>query len=79
MDTKEDTIHQDRWAYSIHRHPNFKLTNQNIPENDVALVRVKQDFVLNEYVDTICLPESTDDYDLTDCYATGYGKDGWGE
>lgn len=78
MDTKKDTIRQDRWAHSIHRHPNFKFAKRNIPQNDFALIRVKKDFDLNQYVDTICLPNRKDDYDLTGCYATGYGKDRWG-
>ena len=80
MGTEDDTKHQDRWAKSDPIiHPDFNFTYKNVPENDFAMIHVKADFVLNEYVGTICLPESTADYDPTECYATGYGKDRWGK
>jgi Trypsin. len=47
--------------------------------NDIALLVLEEAFVLGDNVDTICLPEQGEDSDLSDCYASGWGKDAWGK
>ena len=78
FDDDDETIHQDRAASDVHYHPDAKFGFKQTPENDFAVVVVEEDFILNEFVDTICLPQSVDDYDTSHCYATGYGRDNWG-
>ena len=79
-DTTEIT-HQDRKAKIVHIHPNFKLTRKQIPQNDVALIYLDHNFKITPFVDTICLPKFSpkDQRSLPiDCFATGYGKDRFG-
>ena len=78
MDTTEDRTSQKRCAKSVHHHPNAKFGQKRVPENDLSIIKVGEDFYLDEYVNTICLPNSVDDYFLNDCYATGFGRDNWG-
>ena len=72
-----DTQHQDIRANVIHIHPEFKLTKLSVPENDFALIHLAENFKLNPFVDTICLPDPSDPimYKSNECFATGYGKD----
>ena len=78
MDTIEDTVSQKRCAKSIHHHPKAKFGFKRVPQNDLSIVKVSEDFYLNEFVDTICLPKNVDDYFVNDCFATGFGRDNWG-
>ena len=77
-DTITEGQHQDRWAMEIAIHENHKLTSQNIPQYDMAVIKVETKFKLNKNVDTICLPTSHNDYNPNDCHATGFGQDVYG-
>ena len=63
----------------MRHHPNARFVSRKVPENDFSIIRVNEEFELNQYVGTICLPKSVNDYDLRGCFATGFGKDYWGK
>jgi len=67
--------HQDRYGASVKIHPEFNPKNL---QNDVALIFVDSDFELNFHVDTVCLPRPNQQYDSSQCFATGWGKDNFG-
>ena len=80
FDDDKEITHQDRRAKAVHIHPDYTLTRRQIPFNDVALIYVKDNFKLNPFVDTVCLPKSKIDprHLPIGCFATGYGKDRFG-
>lgn len=47
--------------------------------NDVALLFLSQPFELGDTVIPICLPPSNLNFDFARCYATGWGKDNFGQ
>ena len=51
----EIILHQDRVVEYIDIHPAYSY-NGNI-ENDYALLHVKEDFILDDHISPICLPE----------------------
>ena len=68
---------QERDVAFIAVHPSFNQANLY---NDVALLHVESEFVLNEYVGTLCLPATVEDqaYQYDGCFATGWGRQGFG-
>ena len=71
--------HQDRRAKQISIHPSF---NSKSLYYDFALVHTQKDFVLDEHIFPICLPDQfgqLPSFDDEPCYAMGYGKDGYGK
>ena len=46
---------QERAASKITIHRMYQTTNEGI-HNDIAMVKVKKPFILNSYVNTVCLP-----------------------
>ena len=77
--TKEPLKHQDRKAKKVSIHPLFKESNLNF---DFALVHLETPFELNEHIDTACLPDATfseASFFPQNCFATGWGKDKFGE
>ena len=74
----EPLRHQDRFVEKVLIHPEFKKRNLI---NDVAVIVLKEEFVLSQHIGTMCLP-SQDDYSNIQwekCVATGWGKDEWGK
>merc|ERR1712209_69673 len=47
-------------------------------QNDFAVLFVTEDFVLDQHLDTACLPAADEVFDGTTCFATGWGKDQFG-
>ncbi|XP_076342243.1 trypsin-1-like [Tachypleus tridentatus] len=43
-------------------------------DNDIAMMRLSEPVELNDYVQPVCLPDKFDQFEGTDCYATGWGK-----
>jgi len=67
--------HQDRQVSSLAIHPEFDGRNL---QNDFAVLFTSQNFVLDQHIDTACLPDAGEVFDGTSCFATGWGKDEFG-
>merc|ERR1712029_612493 len=67
--------HQDRQVQTLAIHPEFDGRNL---QNDFAVLFTDGDFVLDQHIDTACLPAPGDVYDGSTCFATGWGKDEFG-
>ena len=67
--------HQDRKVSNIDIHPEFDGRNL---QNDFAVLFVSEDFILDQHLDTACLPGPNEVFDGTTCFATGWGKDQFG-
>merc|ERR1719192_596641 len=60
---------------SLAIHPEFDGRNL---QNDFAVLFTSQNFVLDQHIDTACLPDAGEVFDGTSCFATGWGKDEFG-
>merc|ERR1712172_263052 len=67
--------HQDRQVSNLAIHPEFDGRNL---QNDFAVLFVSEDFILDQHLDTACLPDANEIFDSTTCFATGWGKDQFG-
>merc|ERR1712107_760636 len=67
--------HQDRDVQNLAIHPEFDGRNL---QNDFVVLFVTEDFVLDQHLDTACLPAADEVFDGTTCFATGWGKDQFG-
>jgi len=67
--------HQDRKVSNIDIHPEFDGRNL---QNDFAVLFVSEEFILDQHLDTACLPGPNEVFDGTTCFATGWGKDQFG-
>merc|ERR1712029_1092764 len=67
--------HQDRNVKNFVIHPEFDGRNL---QNDFAVLFTSEDFVLDQHIDTACLPDPNELFDGTTCFATGWGKDQFG-
>merc|ERR1712226_861775 len=67
--------HQDRQVSNLNIHPEFDGRNL---QNDFAVLHGSEDFVLDQHLDTVCLPDANEIFDSTTCFATGWGKDQFG-
>ncbi|XP_037814478.1 phenoloxidase-activating factor 2-like isoform X1 [Lucilia sericata] len=67
--------HVDKHVKEIIVHENY---NKGALYNDVALLILEDDFVWQENIRPICLPELNANFDGSRCYATGWGKDKFG-
>jgi len=67
--------HQDRDVQNLAIHPEFDGRNL---QNDFAVLFVTEDFVLDQHLDTACLPAADEVFDGETCFATGWGKDQFG-
>merc|ERR1712029_860226 len=77
-DTQQETEpypHQDRAVENLAIHPEFDGRNL---QNDFAVIFVTEDFVLDQHLDTACLPAADEVFDGETCFATGWGKDQFG-
>eukprot|EP00092_Neocalanus_flemingeri_P033547 GFUD01036470.1.p1 GENE.GFUD01036470.1~~GFUD01036470.1.p1 ORF type:complete len:505 (-),score=163.46 GFUD01036470.1:70-1584(-) len=78
-DTQQENevlAHQDRRVDSTVLHPGYIASNLY---NDLGLVFLSQDMDLTANVDTMCLPQQGERMDNTNCVATGWGKDRFGD
>ena len=78
-DTKHQTEprpHQDREVQALKIHPEFDSKSLH---NDWAVLFTSQNFDLQDHIDTICLPHPKDIFVGESCFATGWGKDQYGE
>ncbi|XP_045124700.1 uncharacterized protein LOC123512380 [Portunus trituberculatus] len=68
--------HLEMRVTGLYTHPDFYAGNLN---NDLAVLRLESyvDFAHNPHITPICLPEEGAQYHHR-CYATGWGKDGFG-
>jgi hypothetical protein len=71
----EPMPHQDRDVELVKVHPEYF---GGALFNDVALVFTKQEFVLSQHIDTVCLPQPGESFETESCFATGWGKDKFG-
>merc|ERR1712066_559879 len=71
----EPDPHQDREVSNLAIHPEFDGRNL---QNDFALLFVSEDFILDQHIDTACLPAADEIFDSATCFATGWGKDQFG-
>merc|ERR1712077_109342 len=67
--------HQDRLVSNLAIHPEFDGRNL---QNDFAVLFVSEDFILDQHIDTACLPAADEIFDSATCFATGWGKDQFG-
>merc|ERR1712156_1017256 len=67
--------HQDRDVQTLAIHPEFDGRNL---QNDFAVLFTNGEFVLDQHIDTACLPAADEIFDGTTCFATGWGKDQFG-
>merc|ERR1711971_316557 len=65
----------DRQVSNLAIHPEFDGRNL---QNDFAVLFVSEDFILDQHLDTACLPDANEIFDSTTCFATGWGKDQFG-
>lgn len=72
----EPLSHQDRGVVSVVVHPDYR---PGPLFNDVALIFLDRPFDLADNVDTVCLPDAGQQFDGSRCYATGWGRDSFGE
>merc|ERR1719411_146220 len=67
--------HQDRDVQNLAIHPEFDGRNL---QNDFAVLFTNGEFVLDQHIDTACLPAADEIFDGSTCFATGWGKDQFG-
>ena len=72
----EPLPHQDKFVSHLIIHPENKKKNLN---NDYGLLFTTQDFVLSPHIDTVCLPSPGETFDTETCFATGWGKEKFGD
>merc|ERR1711918_289962 len=66
----------DRQVEALEIHPKFAARNLR---NDFAILFTTKEFDLSKHIDTACLPEPGEPFDGTTCFATGWGKDKFGD
>lgn len=71
----EPLKHQNRLVESVIIHPSY---NESHPRHDIALILLKEPFILADNVNTICLPEDHETYIGSKCVGTGWGMDNSG-
>jgi len=72
----EPLKHEDRTAATVSVHPAYNSRNL---QNDFALVHLEYEFILDNHINTICLPNEYTPFNTTGCFATGWGKDKFGK
>lgn len=74
--TNEIYDHQDRNVVEIVYHKQF---NKGSLYNDVALLFLDKAAELIDTINTVCLPPQNHNFDLSRCFASGWGKDVFGK
>ncbi|XP_043201698.1 uncharacterized protein LOC122370294 [Amphibalanus amphitrite] len=69
---KEIFPHEHHRVVDMEIHERFNSANLRY---DVGLLFLEKPVVLQQHIDTICLPAANEDFDLASCVATGFGKD----
>jgi len=72
----EPLKHEDRNATTVSVHPAYNTRNL---QNDFALLHLEYDFILQDHINTICLPNVYNAINPEGCFATGWGKDKFGK
>jgi len=72
----EPLKHEDRNATTVSVHPAYNKRNL---QNDFALLHLEYDFILQDHINTICLPNEFTPFRSEGCFATGWGKDKFGK
>lgn len=72
---REPFPHQDREVSRIFIHENF---HPGALRNDYALLILTQPLELAENIDVVCLPEANEVFDGAQCFASGWGKNVFG-
>ncbi|CAH1717475.1 unnamed protein product [Chironomus riparius] len=73
--TDELFPHVDYKVKNVVIHENF---NRPVLLNDIALLFLEEKAIMNDIVQTICLPSQDQAFDSKSCIATGWGKDKFG-
>jgi len=68
--------HEDRNASTVSIHPAYNKRNLH---NDFALLHLEFEFILQDHINTICLPNEYTPFNSEGCFATGWGKDKFGK
>lgn len=68
---KELEQHEERKVDKVIRHPQFTRSNLR---NDLALLVLIDEFELNSFINTICLPPKNTNFDHQRCFSSGWGK-----
>lgn len=68
--------HQDFFVEKIAVHEDFYA---GALYNDVALLFLTKEAKLAPHIDTVCLPPSNINFDGTRCFASGWGRDSFGQ
>ncbi|KAH1027532.1 phenoloxidase-activating factor 2 [Dendroctonus ponderosae] len=74
--TQELLPHQDREVQTVITHPQYYA---GALYNDVAVLHLKSPFEIAENVNVVCLPPQSTVLNSATCYATGWGKDEFGQ
>lgn len=74
--TNEIFPHQDSFVHEYAVHPQYYKGGLY---NDVALVFLQQPVNITENVNIVCLPSARDIFDGSRCFASGWGKDLFGQ
>lgn len=72
---KELSKHEERKVARVISHPHF--TRHNL-RNDLALLVLADEFELNSFINTVCLPPKDTNFDLQRCFSSGWGKTSFG-
>lgn len=74
--TQELLPHQDREVQTVIIHPQYYA---GALYNDIAVLHLKAPFEIAENVNVVCLPPQSTVLNSATCYATGWGKDEFGQ
>lgn len=66
-------VHQESQVVSITKHPHY--VEKDIPENDIALLFLKEPLKITKNLNTICLPKSSINYKQI-CYVLSWQGNG---
>lgn len=73
--TKERLPYQERSVSRIFVHPSY---NERSLANDVAVIELENPFELDDHIGTVCLPPQNYVSTSQNCFASGWGKDVFG-
>ncbi|XP_055316143.1 uncharacterized protein LOC129575928 [Sitodiplosis mosellana] len=74
--TKERLPYQERIVSRIFGHPNY---NERSLANDIAIIELEDPFQMDRHISTVCLPPPGFVPNQKDCFASGWGKDNFGQ
>lgn len=74
--TDEPFPHQERRIREVAIHQDFV---NRLLYNDIALLHLSESMQIRENVNTICLPPQAQNFEGNRCFASGWGKDHFGQ